>query len=159
MKPAFPTRRPDPCSTICPKKDRSRLQNLSLKPTESAEASTSAPPAPLPPVDISIPVLDPTIARAALRGFQPFGADPPKQARYTAYIQSKPTPPLLLSTQTLPTVSLSVGGGIQQRVARLREVGNDIQTDEWSYGEPIHECVDHRHWAKDHRGTVYSGTL
>ncbi|KAG7445117.1 DUF1604-domain-containing protein [Guyanagaster necrorhizus] len=67
------------------KKDRERLKNI---------ASGGAPtgPTPVPPVSLTVPYLEPHIASAALRGFQPFTSDPAKQSRYTSYIQSQADP-------------------------------------------------------------------
>ena len=39
-----------------------------------------------------MPFTEPHIAQAALRGFQPFAADPAKQTRYHAYLHSQATP-------------------------------------------------------------------
>lgn len=66
-------------------KDRERLKNI---------ASGGVPTGPMPaaPATLIIPHLEPHIATAALRGFQPFTSDPAKQARYTSYIQSQADP-------------------------------------------------------------------
>ncbi|EJD48090.1 DUF1604-domain-containing protein [Auricularia subglabra TFB-10046 SS5] len=64
-------------------KDRERLRAL------AAGKPGAVPP---PPVPIVIPPLEPRVAQAALKGFQPFAADPAKQARYTQYLQSFASP-------------------------------------------------------------------
>ncbi len=51
--------------------------------------ASSVGPAPPPPPPASLAKVEPHIAQAALRGFQPFTADPSKQMRYTAYLQSQ----------------------------------------------------------------------
>ncbi|KAE9403072.1 hypothetical protein BT96DRAFT_990528 [Gymnopus androsaceus JB14] len=74
-------------------KDRERLKNIAANLHSSssgpAEPSSSAVPALAPATTPRIPRTDPQIARAALRGFQPFSANPVKQARYIAYLQSQ----------------------------------------------------------------------
>ncbi|TDL23705.1 hypothetical protein BD410DRAFT_746466 [Rickenella mellea] len=63
-------------------KDRERLQSMaSGQPLETPVL----PPAPT----LSMARVEPQIAKAALNGFQPFTADPVKQTRYTAYLQSQ----------------------------------------------------------------------
>ena len=67
------------------KKDRERIKriasSLTAPPSEqSISTPTSAPTA--------ITKIEPHVAQAALRGYQPFITDPAKQARYTAYLQS-----------------------------------------------------------------------
>ncbi|KAK0489296.1 hypothetical protein IW261DRAFT_1444153 [Armillaria novae-zelandiae] len=66
-------------------KDRERLKNI-------ASGGIPTGPAPAAPATLIIPHLEPHIATAALRGFQPFTSDPAKQARYTSYIQSQADP-------------------------------------------------------------------
>lgn len=61
-------------------KDRDRLQ---------AMASGIAGAAPPPPAVIVVPPLEPRLAQAALKGFQPFVSDPAKQGRYTEYLRSQ----------------------------------------------------------------------
>ncbi|KZV96446.1 DUF1604-domain-containing protein [Exidia glandulosa HHB12029] len=61
-------------------KDRDRLR---------AMASGIVGAAPPPPVAIVVPTVEPRIAQAALKGFQPFVSDPAKQARYTSYLRSQ----------------------------------------------------------------------
>ncbi|TFK39732.1 hypothetical protein BDQ12DRAFT_681110 [Crucibulum laeve] len=68
-------------------KDRERLKNIAAGPSPGAPGTR--PTAALAPATITIPRLDPQIAQAALRGFQPFPADPVRQARYTLYLQSQ----------------------------------------------------------------------
>ncbi|KAH9926919.1 uncharacterized protein B0H18DRAFT_875905 [Fomitopsis serialis] len=70
-------------------KDRERLQNIkNAALTAPATPSIAAPPPPPPhvPGQIEVPTLHPSIAKAALSGFQPFTADPVKQSRYTAFL-------------------------------------------------------------------------
>ncbi|KAK0466836.1 uncharacterized protein EV420DRAFT_1617123 [Desarmillaria tabescens] len=67
------------------KKDRERLKNI-------ASGGVPTGPTPAAPATLTIPHLEPHIATAALRGFQPFTSDPAKQARYTSYIQSQADP-------------------------------------------------------------------
>ncbi|PCH44567.1 hypothetical protein WOLCODRAFT_77193 [Wolfiporia cocos MD-104 SS10] len=69
-------------------KDRERLQNIK---NAIPGPSTPAPSAPLPPVppadgEATIPHVHPSVAKAALQGFQPFATDPVKHARYTAFL-------------------------------------------------------------------------
>ncbi|PSS31123.1 hypothetical protein PHLCEN_2v2347 [Hermanssonia centrifuga] len=73
-------------------KDRERLDNIrntlpGPRPS-SASAAETMPPPPPPRIagEIHIPQLHPSVAKAALSGFQPFTADPAKQARYTAFL-------------------------------------------------------------------------
>ncbi|KZT59468.1 DUF1604-domain-containing protein [Calocera cornea HHB12733] len=69
------------------KEARDRLQkaSASLKPPSAVEIKKE--PSPPPEVKMEIPVLEPATAAAALRGYQPFTADPVKQQRYTTYLQ------------------------------------------------------------------------
>ncbi|KAG5644860.1 hypothetical protein DXG03_007501 [Asterophora parasitica] len=77
------------------KKDRERLQNIAATKGQPGGTSSAHPPpsssstAPTPPQAIKIPHTEPSIAQAALRGFQPFASDPHKQSRYNAYLQSQ----------------------------------------------------------------------
>ena len=68
-------------------KDRERIQKITtgLKSSGFPEAGPRAS-APLPSFSAK---LEPHVAQAALRGFQPFTSDPVKQARYNAYLQSQ----------------------------------------------------------------------
>ncbi|KAF9466188.1 hypothetical protein BDZ94DRAFT_1252313 [Collybia nuda] len=78
-------------------KDRERLQKAASHTRQPPQgqgedgSSSSMPPprAPLPPDVIRIARTEPHIAQAALRGFQPFAADPTKQARYKVYLESQ----------------------------------------------------------------------
>lgn len=72
-------------------KDRERLQNI--KNTNTALKNPAPPPAVVPtpspprlPGQTDVPSLHPSVAKAALSGFQPFTADPFKQSRYTAFL-------------------------------------------------------------------------
>ncbi|KAF5316646.1 hypothetical protein D9619_006245 [Psilocybe cf. subviscida] len=72
-------------------KDRERIKGIasglaahSARAGGGASASTGAAP---PPVQLT--KLEPHIAQAALRGFQPFTTDPAKQRRYTLYLESQ----------------------------------------------------------------------
>ncbi|KAI0825617.1 hypothetical protein BC629DRAFT_1578337 [Irpex lacteus] len=73
-------------------KDKERLERIKNN-------ISSAPPPPRPPSpsyptlspstrphEITIPQLHPSVAKAALSGFQPFTSDPVKQSRYTAFL-------------------------------------------------------------------------
>lgn len=60
------------------KKDRERLQKI-------AAGVHEKPPA----TEIAYPQLDGHIAHAALKGYQPFAADPAKHARYVVYLESQ----------------------------------------------------------------------
>ena len=68
-------------------KDKERIQKITtgLKSSGFPEAGPRAS-APLPSFSAK---LEPHVAQAALRGFQPFTSDPVKQARYNAYLQSQ----------------------------------------------------------------------
>ena len=68
-------------------KDKERIQRITagLKSSGFPEAGPR-PSAPLPSFSTK---LEPHVAQAALRGFQPFTSDPAKQARYNAYLQSQ----------------------------------------------------------------------
>ncbi|KAG6829060.1 hypothetical protein H0H92_005834 [Tricholoma furcatifolium] len=66
------------------KKDRERLQNIAATRGQPQDPNSTPPPE-----SIRIPSTEPHIAQAALRGFQPFTADPTKQSRYTTYLQSQ----------------------------------------------------------------------
>lgn len=75
-------------------KDRERLESLKNNLTSGAPrppSPSSSPQPPLPPSSspnsVIIPDLHPSIAKAALTGFQPFTADPLKHSRYTAFLQ------------------------------------------------------------------------
>ncbi|CCM02643.1 uncharacterized protein FIBRA_04747 [Fibroporia radiculosa] len=83
-------------------KDRERLQNIkNAVPRPSPIAApvplaNAAPPlTPTPSAhtrdEINIPYLHPSVAKAALQGFQPFAADPVKQSRYTAFLNFQST--------------------------------------------------------------------
>nr|VWP02234.1 Extracellular lipase (EC [Ganoderma boninense] len=77
-------------------KDRDRLQSFRTPRDEGAPLASTAdgapprPPSPLPPPPapggIRVPHLHPSLAKAALSGFQPFTADPLKHSRYTAFL-------------------------------------------------------------------------
>jgi G patch domain-containing protein 1 len=84
-------------------KDRDRLKNMAAGVTTPASA---APIVVKEEIAITIAPTDARTAQAALRGFQPFTADPVKQSRYTSYLlsQSKPTefnPPELKMGQAI----------------------------------------------------------
>ena len=73
------------------KKDRERLQAFRETRTEtrgepSTQHSPSPGPAPRAPGVVFVPPLHPSIAKAALSGFQPFTADAVKHARYTTFL-------------------------------------------------------------------------
>ncbi|RPD64508.1 DUF1604-domain-containing protein [Lentinus tigrinus ALCF2SS1-7] len=73
-------------------KDRDRLQSFRTARSEVATEPSTAPrppsPGPPPPAPggVHIPRLHPSVAKAALSGFQPFTADPLKQSRYIAFL-------------------------------------------------------------------------
>lgn len=78
-------------------KDRERLQSFRKARDDQALPSSTADSAPLPralspgpppptPGGIRIPHLHPSVAKAALSGFQPFTADPLKHSRYTEFL-------------------------------------------------------------------------
>lgn len=70
-------------------KDRERLQNIknaALNAPAPPTAAVPPPPQPRLPGQIAVPSLHPSVAIAALSGFQPFTADPFKQSRYTAFL-------------------------------------------------------------------------
>ncbi|KAH9479298.1 G patch domain-containing protein 1 [Psilocybe cubensis] len=70
-------------------KDRERIKSIAS--SLAAGASTEPDRSFLPP-PTSGSKLEPHIAQAALRGFQPFTANPAKQARYNTYLQSQANP-------------------------------------------------------------------
>ncbi|GBE86697.1 G patch domain-containing protein [Sparassis crispa] len=72
-------------------KDRERLQNIRNVISAPSAPSAATPSAAPPPSEhirgqLDIPHLHPSIAKAALQGFQPFTADPVKQSRYTTFL-------------------------------------------------------------------------
>ncbi|KAF8972792.1 hypothetical protein BDZ97DRAFT_2004154 [Flammula alnicola] len=67
-------------------KDRERIKGIASGLKGSGPGENGAVPAPPP---VSLAKLEPHVAQAALRGFQPFTSDLAKQARYTAYLQSQ----------------------------------------------------------------------
>ncbi|OSD05393.1 hypothetical protein PYCCODRAFT_1362247 [Trametes coccinea BRFM310] len=72
-------------------KDRERLESIrntkAGAPAASAEARAPSPgPPPPAPGGLQIPHLHPSVAKAALQGFQPFASDPVKHSRYTAFL-------------------------------------------------------------------------
>ncbi|EMD39102.1 hypothetical protein CERSUDRAFT_104368 [Gelatoporia subvermispora B] len=71
-------------------KDRERLQNI-RNTVPGTHAPQQAEPGPSPAAsyvrgELYIPHLHPSVAKAALQGFQPFTTDPVKQSRYTAFL-------------------------------------------------------------------------
>jgi G patch domain-containing protein 1 len=74
------------------KKDQERIKNIAGN--RFAPPSTSDDPSPGPslPTSPMITHTEPHVAQAALHGFQPFMTDPPKQARYTAYLRAHANP-------------------------------------------------------------------
>ncbi|KAF9525952.1 hypothetical protein CPB83DRAFT_877046 [Crepidotus variabilis] len=92
-------------------KDKERIQkiaaNLTTAPGMTTSPGTSAT-VPTPPVRSSTTRLEPHVAQAALKGFQPFTTDPVKQARYTAYLQSQADPSALGPLQPLPNQASDV---------------------------------------------------
>lgn len=82
--------------TPLPSAPRSIFEYMSEKDRERIKRIASGLTAPPSEQSISTPITAPTaitkiephVAQAALRGYQPFTTDPAKQARYTAYLQS-----------------------------------------------------------------------
>ncbi|KAL4062541.1 hypothetical protein J3A83DRAFT_4381712 [Scleroderma citrinum] len=78
------------------KKDQERIKNIAAShSTTSTTAYDSTTRASIPPPrssGTSIPFIEPHIAEAALRGFQPFTSNPTKQARYAAYLRAHAEP-------------------------------------------------------------------
>ncbi|KAG9018906.1 hypothetical protein FRB90_008487 [Tulasnella sp. 427] len=79
-------------------KDRERLQAFAIKAKEAASGVPLKKPSPPPETvsggDISsnIPDLHPSIAKAAMSGFQPFTSEPEKQARYDVFLKYHASP-------------------------------------------------------------------
>ncbi|KAG8959751.1 hypothetical protein FRC03_007527 [Tulasnella sp. 419] len=81
-------------------KDRERLKAFSNKAKDSQSLPASVTgdtrqqqqQLPSQPEVITMPTLHPSVAKAALQGFQPFVNDPPKQARYTAFLNYAASP-------------------------------------------------------------------
>ncbi|KAI5116226.1 hypothetical protein M0805_005887 [Coniferiporia weirii] len=72
-------------------KDHNCLKNLT---TGNAQPGSPTPTKPghapaSPEPEAATPCLDPQVAKMALQGFQPFTADPVKQAQYTAFLQAQ----------------------------------------------------------------------
>ncbi|TCD61711.1 hypothetical protein EIP91_008020 [Steccherinum ochraceum] len=75
-------------------KDRQRIQNFrdaqpasaSMPMDDEAPPPPSAPQPEPGPTQIHVPTVHPSVAKAALQGFQPFTSDPIKQSRYTAFL-------------------------------------------------------------------------
>ncbi|KAI9062765.1 hypothetical protein FKP32DRAFT_1593437 [Trametes sanguinea] len=73
-------------------KDRERLESIRNNakagaPVAPPEARAPSPgPPPPAPGGLRIPHLHPSVAKAALQGFQPFASDPVKHSRYTAFL-------------------------------------------------------------------------
>ncbi|CAE6461642.1 unnamed protein product [Rhizoctonia solani] len=86
-------------------KDRDRLLNVRATATSSTPDGSQIAPPLKPAVKPRIaPTTAPT-AKAALLGFQPFAADPLRNARYTAYLQYHASAP---STSDTPPASLGL---------------------------------------------------
>lgn len=84
-------------------KDKERLANIRTNLTAGVvEQGSSAPPSALR-TEVDIPHVHPSVAKAALQGFQPFTADPVKQSRYTAFLHyASAAGDGVLSIATLP---------------------------------------------------------
>ncbi|KAI8996466.1 hypothetical protein BD414DRAFT_478086 [Trametes punicea] len=71
-------------------KDRERLESIRNTRTEPSSSTDARPPSPGPPPPppgtLHVPRLHPSVAKAALQGFQPFASDPVKQSRYAAFL-------------------------------------------------------------------------
>ncbi|KAI0954695.1 hypothetical protein AcW1_006501 [Taiwanofungus camphoratus] len=87
--------------TLLPSKPRSVFEYISQKDRERLLNAQNATPGPVDtaphpsvtsssmghvPGEITIPYLHPSVAKAALSGFQPFTSDPVKQSRYTTFL-------------------------------------------------------------------------
>ena len=82
---SLPNQKPRSVFDYLSEKDRARLQNLTGKGSNDPSLSPSSPA----PTKLVIPTVDPVIAQAALRGFQPFTNNKEKQSRYTTYLRSQ----------------------------------------------------------------------
>ncbi|KAJ7580229.1 hypothetical protein C8J56DRAFT_962576 [Mycena floridula] len=82
-------------------KDRERIKNIAANPS-------TGPAAPPPPASITIARIEPHVASAALRGFQPFTSEPAKQARYLAYLHSQADPTSAPDVELKPLPSQSI---------------------------------------------------
>lgn len=93
-------------------KDKERLENIKHNLTAPRPPSPEAAPAQPAPShttgEVNIPQLHPSVAKAALSGFQPFTADPVKHSRYTAFLQftSQDTTGKKISIDPLPGQSV-----------------------------------------------------
>ena len=72
-------------------KDKERIQKIASNLASGKDPSTSTSRSDYvdAPSSNTSARLEPSIAQAALKGFQPFPSDPVKQARYTTYLQSQ----------------------------------------------------------------------
>ena len=66
-------------------KDRERIKRIASSLTSPPSDQSFSTPTPASTAETKI---EPHVAQAALRGYQPFTTDPAKQARYTAYLNS-----------------------------------------------------------------------
>ncbi|KAG8959365.1 hypothetical protein FRC00_001694 [Tulasnella sp. 408] len=80
-------------------KDRERLQAFAAKAKEAASSAPARKTSPPPPetvvgegVPSELPNLHPSVAKAAMSGFQPFTSEPEKQARYEIFLKYHASP-------------------------------------------------------------------
>lgn len=80
-------------------KDRERLQMFAAKAKEAASGAATRKPSPPPPetvvggeISSDRPNLHPSVAKAAMSGFQPFTSEPEKQARYDIFLKYHASP-------------------------------------------------------------------
>ena len=105
-------------------KDRERLQAFRTSHPNSTEDSSSSTqrqpspePGPRPSDGVYIPPLHPSVAKAALSGFQPFTADPVKQARYTTFLNFRADP----ANEDAPASRLGFGPFPGQRLEEFNK--------------------------------------
>ncbi|TFK21789.1 DUF1604-domain-containing protein [Coprinopsis marcescibilis] len=80
-------------------KDKERIKRIAAGASD-VPLQEQPPAGPIPPASVS--KIEPSVAQAALLGFQPFTANPAKQARYTAYLDSQATPESAPPLRQLP---------------------------------------------------------
>ncbi|KAF6761784.1 DUF1604 domain-containing protein [Ephemerocybe angulata] len=75
-------------------KDRERIKRIASNAGNKGPVAgeDKAPEAPGPSLPYTVPRIEPEIAQAALKGFQPFTKDLAKQARYNTFVQSQAYP-------------------------------------------------------------------
>ncbi|KAH8104114.1 hypothetical protein BXZ70DRAFT_1005660 [Cristinia sonorae] len=97
-------------------KDRDRIRNIQSQQQAAPPPipPIQAPPQPGPSSQIHIPHIHPSVAKAALHGFQPFTSDPVKQSRYTAFLQYASQPPDSSSDRSFAGIGPSPGQSIDE---------------------------------------------